>query len=78
MDPSMFDFEDGSCEHIPKKSRDAYDVGLGIALSESLRTEPGSQILQPEDMHTVIREKLLALLEMPPKYGEEIFANDSS
>ena len=59
----LFEFEDDSYRSLKKTSGDSYDVGLAIALSNSMRRIPGEQILSPAEAQRLVAEKLEIILE---------------
>lgn len=59
----MFEFEDDQFKDIGKKNPEDYDIGLGIAISSSLVRKLGSQILSPEDVHSIIVSKVREIVK---------------
>lgn len=58
----LFEFEDDSYGDIKKISKDAYDVDLAIALSNSIKCIPGEQILSPFEVQKIISERIMEIL----------------
>lgn len=59
----MFEFEENSLIHLDKRKNDDFDVQLGLAMSNSIKKIPGSQILSPQEIHIKIQEKIENFLE---------------
>lgn len=54
----MFEFESDSIENDKILRKDNFDVELGLAISRSLTSEPGSQIKSPEEIQEIVKLKL--------------------
>jgi hypothetical protein len=59
----MFEFEENSLSKLEKRRDDNFDLNLGLALSNSIKKSPGSQILSPEEIQVKIRDKIQEFLQ---------------
>lgn len=58
----LFEFEDDPYGGAKAAARDACDVRLAIALSNSMKRVPGEQILSPAAVQEIIAERTAEIL----------------